>query len=257
MLLKQRQLAALCGVKPPAISRFLKSGSLHAIDRKMDMSDPANMAYLQKHNPKAAQDILKGIDPFSSGIETTPGTDETEAKDGQLKEKHAVKQPKKQNPTVDRQRLSALKEEAEQDYAEETLGPTRRKAEYSMSYEEEVISKRAFYEAEKIKNDAALKALELDKRNGAVIETELVLDIITRLAGSIQKGLLDPIPKQALLICSRLGAVGRESEVEDIIATDNSRAIEDIKNIVDNASRAKWGARNARIEKAEKEEESD
>ena len=223
----------------------------------MDMSDPANMAYLQKHNPKAAQDILNGIDPFSSGIENTPDADKTDTNGGRPKEKKPVKQPKKQKIVIDRLRLSELREDAEQDETEETLGPTRQKAEYSMSYEEEVISKRAFYEAEKIKNDAALKALELDKRNGAVIETELVLDIIKRLAGSMQKGFLDPIPKQALLICSRLGAVGRESEVEDIIATDNSRAIEDIKHIVDTASRAKWGTRNARIEKAEKEEESD
>lgn len=245
MIIKQKEFAQMCGVKPPAISDLLKRGILHAVERKIDLDDPANMAYLQKHNPKSAQEILDGSNPSTVPVVSAPenrtGTRGPKPKQTKLKKK-----------------LDEIKDEEGQFLsAPDIPAATPRPAGYTMSYEEEVVSKRAFYEAEKIKNDAALKALELDKRNGTLIELELVEDLMTKFYGAIQKGFLDVIPKQALMICSRLGTVGREAEVEDVIADDNTRRLEDIKKIIETMARTRWGIQNRHVIKQEDAPESE
>lgn len=246
MIYKQKEFAQMCGVKPPAISDLLKRGILHAVERKIDLDDPANMAYLQKHNPKTAQDILSGHDVSSSAIVSDPGN------------RVGVRGPKPKQTKPSQKKLKDDLEKIKNEESQLLSAPdipasTPRTSGYTMSYEEEVVSKRAFYEAEKIKNDAALKALELDKRNGTLIELELVEDLMTKFYAAIQKGFLDVIPKQALMICSRLGTIGRESDVEDVIADDNTRRLEDIKQIIETMARTRWGIQNRHVIKQEDE----
>ena len=236
MQLKKARFAVLCGVSRPSIGENVKRGSLHEVNGRIDLNDPANMAYLKKHNPAAAEEILSGVDPSS---ESQPKPPET---------RQSVRGPKPKKAPIDIDAMNKIKKE-ESDFLSvpDSPPPPRNPSGYMPSYEEEVVSKRAFYEAEKIKNDAALKALELDKRNGTLIELEIVMEYMVKLSSAIQRGFLDVIPKQSLMICSRLGTVGRESEVEDLLADDNYRRIEDVKHIVEKMATAKWGIMNRHV----------
>ena len=253
MNIKQKEFASMCGVKPPAISDLLKRGILHSVERKIDLDDPANMAYLQKHNPKSAQEILGGVASPSSDVRSAP-----ETPTGMRGPKAKREKPKTTPPLMTKKLNEINAEDARFLSATDIPAPgIQRPAGYVMSYEDEVVSKRAFYEAEKIKNDAALKALELDKRNGTLVELDVVMEYMVKLSSAIQKGFLDVIPKQSLMICSRLGTVGREAEVEDLLADDNSRRIQDVKHIVEEMAKVKWGIKNRHVIKTDGDGEID
>ena len=246
---KQRQFAEWCSVKPPAISDLLKRGILHAVERKIDIDDPANLSYLSRHNPELASRIANG-DPIDGVLPSAiPGAGRGPAPS---RKEPAQKPPKK--PRIDPVAMEARRDEARKDGDGWSPPPNSPGGVDGLSPQEMAeVMRKQLYDAQKAKSDAALKALDLDRKNGAVIETALVLDIMEGLATAIQKGFIDSIPKQALLICSRLGAVGRESEIEDILSDDISRAIEDIKGIVIKNARAKWGVRNSRVTKDDAE----
>ena len=248
MLIKKSQLAKLCGVKPPSISGLIEKGSIHVSDGRIDLDDPLNLAYLTKHNAAASAEYqrtgtISGFDAQTKQPDTTPKPPSRQRMTKKLDEIRAEEPPNDEsfNPMEGLTITGGVKRRG----AESSDGGPNLDGLTDAEVAETL--RKPLYDAQKAKNDAALKALELDKRNGTLIELEVVMEYMTQLSTAIQTGFLDVIPKQALMICSRLGTVGRESEVEDLLADDNSRRIERVKGIVEKMATAKWGIMNRHV----------
>mgnify|MGYP006894370762 CR=1 FL=1 len=90
---------------------------------------------------------------------------------------------------------------------------------------------RGYYEALKIKNDAELKAIQIDQKNGTLAEREIIEGLVLELNKTIQEQFFNCVVKQSVEICARLGKVGFEQDVQDVLATDNSRRIHEVKRV--------------------------
>lgn len=253
MQLKKARFAALCGVSRPSIGESVKRGSLVATDGLIDLSDMANLAYLAKHNASAATEYQTTgtISSLSTGKETEkkPETDRRPSthkdmgkKMDKIRSEDATESPDTFDPFGGLSRHGPVGRRNERD-----AGADDNPAAGLTDSEVAETLRKPLYDAQKAKNDAALKALELDKRNGTLIELEVVMEYMVKLSSAIQKGFLDVIPKQALMICSRLGTVGHEAEVEDLLAEDNTRRIEMVKHIVEEMAKEKWGIKNRHV----------
>jgi len=90
---------------------------------------------------------------------------------------------------------------------------------------------RGYYEALKIKNDAELKAIQIDQKNGTLAEREIIEGLVLELNKTIQEQFFNCVVKQSVEICARLGKVGFEQDVQEVLATDNSRRIHEVKRV--------------------------
>ena len=90
---------------------------------------------------------------------------------------------------------------------------------------------RGYYEALKIKNDAELKAISIDQKNGTLAEREIIEGLVLELNKTIQEQFFNCVVKQSVEICARLGKVGYEQDVQEVLATDNSRRIHEVKRV--------------------------
>jgi hypothetical protein len=90
---------------------------------------------------------------------------------------------------------------------------------------------RNYYESLKIKNDAELKAISIDQKNGTLAEREIIEGLVLELNKTIQEQFFNCVVKQSVEICARLGKVGFEQDVQDVLATDNSRRIHEVKRV--------------------------
>ena len=90
---------------------------------------------------------------------------------------------------------------------------------------------RNYYESLKIKNDAELKAISIDQKNGTLAEREAIEGLVLELNRVIQEQFFNCVVKQSVEICARLGKVGYEQDVQDVLATDNGRRMHEVKRV--------------------------
>lgn len=246
MIVRQSVYARLCGVKPPSISELIKRGLIiKTQDGKIDLDNPVNRAYLERHGgtvpvqqttppPPAAPD------PVSTPHIKSPRRAPAASVTGNPATPPKPEKRKKANPGAASLALAAIRAGqavADEDDAGDSPAPMA--GDFSAAELQDVL-RRALYESRKIKNEAELKAVQLDIKHGNVIEREVVESIILQLAQAIQQDFVDCIPKQSLQICARFGMVGHEAEVEDVLTGDNDKRLRRIFTLVGEMVNAKY-----------------
>jgi hypothetical protein len=223
MLIKKSQLAALCGVKPPSISGLIEKGTLSVTDGKIDLDDPLNLAYLAKHAPDKATEYQR-----TGNISSIPKPD------------------KSSKPAIRRdiaERLATIRAE---EYPEATgsdpefdpfdslsvSGGVKRRhpgddrtanTEPGAGLTDAEVAetlRKPLYDARKAKLAAEREAANLDILHQSLGEREVFESFILELWQSMQRNYIDVAPKQAALVCKRLGMVGHELEVVEVLEGD-------------------------------------
>jgi len=223
----------MCGVSRQIVYKLCDDGGLIAdASGKLDIDTPVNSSYILRHTggrliviedqkppkePKAAKPVrarkAKPADHVpDAGKEITPDPSN------------------KPDPGTILRAVASLG----------NIPPTAFPGTDLTASEMQTIARRALFEAQKIQRDSELKALALDKEHGNLIDREIFDTFAMEMMQAIQQGFIDVIPKQALLICSRLGAVGHEAEVEDCINNDHKRRLEEVKRIVETHLRKRY-----------------
>lgn len=246
MIVRQSVYARLCGVKPPSISELIKRGLIiKTAEGKIDLDNPVNAAYLSRHGGQAPTPQIPPPPPTPA--DTThrpPGTPPRRVAPRQ-DSVPAAPSPRPEKPTKRKKTaadlaLAAIR--AGQAMADEDAqddGTAPQSGDFSESELQDIL-RRALYESRKIKNEAELKAVQLDIKHGNLIEREVVESIILQLAQAIQQDFVGCIPKQALQICARFGMVGHEAEVEDVLTGDNDKRLRRIFGLVSEMVNAKY-----------------
>lgn len=220
----------MCNVSRKTITKHASNGNIILTpDRMVDLDNAANKSFLRAHlmGGTATRDTpKKTATPVQSKKPATKKTPEPK------QSKPTAKQPKptvptkptepdddgttETKPTVD---LMAELEKAISDGDKEAEEKTR------------ILIDRAYYEALKIKNDAELKAIQIDQKNGTLAEREIIEGLVLELNKTIQEQFFNCVVKQSVEICARLGKVGYEQDVQEVLANDNSRRIHEVKRV--------------------------
>lgn len=246
MIVRQSVYARLCGVKPPSISELIKRGLIiKTPDGKIDLDNPVNAAYLSRHGgqvpapqitppPPAATDTASSP-PGKPPRRAAPHQDAAPTAPSSKPEKSAKR--KQSAADLALAAIRAGQAAADDDALDDGTAPQG--GDFSESELQDIL-RRALYESRKIKNEAELKAVQLDIKHGNLIEREVVESIILQLAQAIQQDFVGCIPKQALQICARFGMVGHEAEVEDVLTGDNDKRLRRIFGLVSEMVNAKY-----------------
>lgn len=229
MQLKKSAFAKMCGVSRQIIYKLCDDGGLVAdINGKIDTDNPQNSSYLLRHTG--------GQIPLSEPATAKPTKPRAGKKaDHIVDDNKMVKGAQANNPDPGSllRAIAVGQRSIEQN-------PAPFPGTDLTASEMQTIARRALFEAQKIQRDSELKALSLDKEHGNLIDREIFDTFAMEMMQAIQQGFIDVIPKQALLICSRLGAVGHEAEVEDCINNDHKRRLEEVKRIVETHLRKRY-----------------
>lgn len=247
MFIKKSQLAKLCGVKPPSISGLIEKGTLHVTDGRIDLSDPLNLAYLTKHNATVASEFqrtgtISGVSSAGSSPEK-PKTPPKPAIRREVKEKLATIQAEEQHASDDsfdpfagldgsrkvsqgkgRKPVTVSTDDGDGlgDLTEAEIAETLRKP---------------LYDSRKAKLAAEREAVNLDILHQSLGEREVFESFILELWQSMQRNYIDVAPKQAALVCKRLGMVGHELEVIEVLEGDikkrQDNVAHEVKSILD------------------------
>lgn len=228
MEMKKAQFAKLCNVSRVSVGELCASGKLTLTpDGKIDLTVPRNLAYLAKHNPQAAIDVQAGIYSEPKPTEQVPAAPK-------------VGRPRKSKPPeqstetdVPMARIKRGTEKAREEDAEirSSLSEELDKAQATGALTPAEINetlRKSLYDAQKARAEAQLKAVALDKEHGSLGELEMFDSFITELWQSIQRNMLDVITKQSALVCKRLGTVGKELEVIDVLEGDMKKRMDNV-----------------------------
>lgn len=230
--LKKAQLAKLCSVSRVSIGELCASGKLAlAPDGKIDLTVPRNLAYLAKHNPQAAMDVQAGTFAETKPTDAIPAA----PKVGRPRKSKPPEQPMGTDAPMARIKRGTEKARAEDAEVRSSLSEELDKAQATGALTPAEINetlRKSLYDAQKAKAEAQLKAVALDKEHGSLGELEAFNSMINELWQSIQRNMLDVITKQAPLICKRLGVVGKELEVIDVIESDMKKRMENVQREV-------------------------
>ena len=231
MHLKKARFAALCGVSRPSIGDSVKRGSLHCIDGLIDLSDPLNLAYLAKHAPLKAQELQQTGNIVGVTISEQPPDDSPSGGKSQ-----AIK--KKLAP------IRAKERESQSDDAEFT--PPQRRSTPAQSTDDDgdgpslaglteaeaaEAVRKPLYDARKARLSAEKEAVNLDLLHKSLGEREFFDELIQQRWQAMRQNYIDVAPKQAARVCKRLGMVGHELEVIEVLEGD-------IKKRQDNVAKA-------------------
>ena len=229
---RMAEFSRMCNVSRVTITKQVQRGNIILTpDRMVDLDNPVNKSFLRAHltAETATRDTpKKTTTPAKTKKTATQKTPAT--KQSKPTSKPRTKQPAKPTkstepdddgttetkPTVD---LMAELEKAISDGDREAEEKTR------------ILIDRAYYEALKIKNDAELKAIQIDQKNGTLAEREIIEGLVLELNKTVQEQFFNCVVKQSVEICARLGKVGFEQDVQDVLATDNSRRIHEVKRV--------------------------
>ena len=215
---RMAEFSRMCNVSRVTITKHVQRGNIILTpDRMVDLDNVANKSFLRSHltGGTATRDAPKKT--------TTP----VQSKKPATKKTPAVKQSKPtddgdeedtliQTPAVD---LVAEREKAISDGDKEAAEKLQ------------IQIERGYYEALKIKNDAELKAIQIDQKNGTLAEREIIEGLVLELNKTVQEQFFNCVVKQSVEICARLGKVGFEQDVQDVLATDNSRRVHEVKRV--------------------------
>jgi len=228
---RMSEFSRLCGVTRGAISQCVaKNKIILTADKKIDLDNPVNKSFLRCH---------------SHGATTATKTTKTENKKSAIKpadKKTATKkttQNKQSKPTA--KTVPDSEDGDDSDSPEKTDGVNAealralddaiKRGDKEAEEKQKIVIDRAYYESLKIKNDAELKAISIDQKNGTLAEREIIEGLVLELNKTIQEQFFNCVVKQSVEICARLGKVGFEQDVQDVLATDNSRRIHEVKRV--------------------------
>jgi len=233
MKIRQSKFAALCGISRSAINQVITKGLLEkGEDGLLDTDSPVNSSYILRHTggrPIAIEDQKPPKEPKAP----KPVKARKVKSADHVPDAGKVIPPDTSNKPDPGAILRAIASSG-------SIPPTVFPCTDLTPAEMQTIARRALFEAQKIQRDSELKALALDKEHGNLIDREIFDTFAMEMMQAIQQGFIDVIPKQALLICSRLGAVGHEAEVEDCINNDHKRRLEEVKRIVETHLRKRY-----------------
>lgn len=217
MLLKQAEFARTCGISRARVGQLVASGRIVLTGKKIDTDDPANRSFLLAHSGQTSS-------PLSAAL--------SDASSPEVKHPRAVSKGKKKPPAAPSKypapsasevlaAIDAGQEQAD-DMAAYDLTPSEMK----------IVLRKNYYDAQKSKNEAELKAMKIDEMNGVIVRREAVLTVLESIAQELQKNFIGCIQQQASEICKALGKSGFEKDVEDVLSEDNGRRIDAVKKTV-------------------------
>ena len=221
------EFSRMCNVSRVTITKHVQRGNIILThDRMVDLDNVANKSFLRSHltGGTATRDApKKTATPANTKKPAPQKTPEPKQSKPTAKQPETARQIEPDDdgitetkPTVD---LMAELEKAISDGDKEAEEKTR------------ILIDRAYYEALKIKNDAELKAIQIDQKNGTLAEREIIEGLVLELNKTIQEQFFNCVVKQSVEICARLGKVGFEQDVQEVLATDNSRRIHEVKRV--------------------------
>lgn len=230
--LKKAQFARLCNVGRATVGELCEKGTLTiSTDGKIDLTIPRNLAYLAKHNPQAAIDVQSGIYAEPKEPEPIPAA----PKVGRPRKSKPPEQSTETDALMARIKRGTEKARIDDAEARSSLSEEPDKAQATGALTPAEINetlRKSLYNAQKARAEAQLKAVALDKEHGSLGELEMFDSFITELWQSIQRNMLDVITKQSALVCKRLGTVGKELEVIDVIESDMTKRMENVQREV-------------------------
>jgi len=232
-IVRMAEFSRMCNVSRVTITKHVQRGNIILTpDRMVDLDNVANKSFLRSHltGGTATRDApKKTATPANTKTTTTKKTPAAK------QSKPTAKQPKPTVPTV------PTKPTEPDDYGITETKPTvdlmaeleKAISDGDKEAEEKtrILIDRAYYEALKIKNDAELKAIQIDQKNGTLAEREIIEGLVLELNKTIQEQFFNCVVKQSVEICARLGKVGFEQDVQEVLATDNSRRIHEVKRV--------------------------
>jgi hypothetical protein len=226
--IRKSVFSRLCSVSRATIGELCEKGeTLEAsTSGKIDLDNPKNLAYLMKHNPAEAARIASGGGvAFSEGGSASKPVATGSRKQSKKPATKAGKESRT-DPTIG---AMNRKQEASSD-GEESDSKLDLAIKSGALTESEIneIVRKSLYDSQKAKAEAALKAVALDKEHGSLGELKMFDSFITELWQSIQRNMLDVINKQAALVCKRLGTVGKELEVMDVLEEDMKKRMDNV-----------------------------
>lgn len=223
---RMAEFSRMCNVSRVTITKQVQRGNIILTpDRMVDLNNVANKSFLRSHLTAgtATRDAPKKT--------TTPAKTKTTT----TKKTPAVKQSKPTGkPSVKQKHIEDDDDTPIQTPAVDLVAE-RQKAisdgDKEAAEKLQIQIERGYYEALKIKNDAELKAISIDQKNGTLAEREIIEGLVLELNKTIQEQFFNCVVKQSVEICARLGKVGYEQDVQDVLATDNSRRIHEVKRV--------------------------
>ena len=257
-LLKQARFAALCKVNRASINQLVVKGTIIAnADRLIDTDHPANQSYILKHNPS-------GLLALQSPPPPPPSDPHAPAKRGRPC-KPASQPPARQPDHDDYDEPPAQKKKQGRpglaDVMASMMGLDQMQSPEgegnpAFSPEEMIeVLRKNLYEAQKIKAEAQLKQANLDKLHGALGEREVFESFVLELWQSLQRNYIDVVSKQASLVCKRLGMVGHETEVTDVLEGDIAKRMDNVAHEIKSILEGRM-TQKADIEEGEEEDQA-
>ena len=236
MLIKKSQLAKLCGVKPPSISGLIEKGTIRVSDGRIDLDDVSNLAYLAKHNSAAATEYQTTGGIAVLGPPKEPRTTATrQAMTKKMATVHAEELPNLPDTQGDFDSFASLtvqntvKRRGPVDVGDGDVVQTAGLTDAEIS---ETLRK-PLYDARKAKMESEIKAVALDTLHRSLGEREYFDGLIQCLWQAMQMNYIDVAPKQAALVCKRLGMVGHELEVIEVLESDVKKRQDNVAKAVD------------------------
>ena len=228
MIVRKSVFSRMCNVSRQSITELSERGTITlTTDGKIDLTVPRNLAYLAKHNPQSAIDVQSGIYAEPKPTEPQPTT----PKVGRPRKSKPPEQSTETDALMARIKRGTEKARIDDAEARSSLSEELDKAQATGALTPAEINetlRKSLYDAQKAKAEAQLKAVALDKEHGSLGELEMFDSFVTELWQSIQRNMLDVITKQSALVCKRLGTVGKELEVIDVLEGDMKKRMDNV-----------------------------
>jgi hypothetical protein len=248
--ISQSAFAKLAGVSRQAIHNHIKAGSVvKTKDGTIDLEDPINSAYLTGHMAGTAR---KGPPKGSGGRAPKSGSkrrrkstrvDQVKKDPDVDPEPATPKEPKDPPSTQESEaKLEALRKLRSRLDGESDPGD-------DPAVEEMVqfVQQKGYWDTLKAREEAKTKQLIREERIGNLADISIVLAIIEAHKHGLVANFVDSIQRQAMQICSMVGAEGKERIVEDYLEKENKRRLEEADRTAARvADRLKRGLRQKR-----------
>ena len=217
-IVRMAEFSRMCNVSRVTITKHVQRGNIILTpERMVDLDNVANKSFLRSHltagtaTRDAPKKTVTQVQSKNPATKKTPAVKQSKPTDDGDEEDTLI-----QTPAVD---LVAEREKAISDGDKEAAEKLQ------------IQIERGYYEALKIKNDAELKAIQIDQKNGTLAEREIIEGLVLELNKTVQEQFFNCVVKQSVEICARLGKVGFEQDVQDVLATDNSRRVHEVKRV--------------------------
>ena len=218
-IVRMAEFSRMCNVSRVTITKQVQRGNIILTpERMVDLDNAVNKSFLRSHmtGGTATRDAPKKTATPAKTKTTTTKKTQTKKQSKQTAPDDDDDTQTQQPAAVD---LVAERQKAISDGDKEAAEKLQ------------IQIERGYYEALKIKNDAELKAISIDQKNGTLAEREIIEGLVLELNKTIQEQFFNCVVKQSVEICARLGKVGFEQDVQEVLATDNSRRIHEVKRV--------------------------